>query len=96
MSRLALIPALAAALIAGPALAQTAAAPAAAPAATQPAAGKKLTEILSGIEGEAGFVRFDDIEWDNRDGTWEIEYLGTGGRQVKIEINGVTGQPVVK
>lgn len=92
MSRLALIPALAAALIAGPALAQTTTAPAAA----QPAAGKKLTEILSGIEGEAGFVRFDDIEWDNRDGTWEIEYLGTGGRQVKVEVNGVTGQPVMK
>ncbi|AXC50355.1 hypothetical protein DRW48_12200 [Paracoccus suum] len=84
---------------AAPPAASTEAAPSAStdkPTTEAPAEGKKLTEILSGIEGEPGFLRFDDIEWDSGDGTWNIEYLGTGGRKTTVEINGTTGEPVIE
>ena len=85
---------LAAMLLATPVLAQTATP--AAPAAAAPAtATMALSSILSKIEAEQGFLRFDDIEWDNRDSRWDIDYLGTGGRKVSVTIDAKTGEPVI-
>lgn len=94
MTRLPLILATLAAFGA-PAVAQTPAAPA--PATTAPAdapAMLPLSQILAKVEAEADFVRFDDIEWNDRDSTWEVEYRGTGGRTVSMEVAGATGEPV--
>lgn len=85
---------------AGAALAQTS--PAAPAATTAPAADPaaettmKLSEILTRIEAEPGFLRFDDIEWDNRGSRWDIDYLGTLGRKISVAVDGKTGDPVIE
>ncbi|MHB2265602.1 PepSY domain-containing protein [Aliihoeflea sp. PC F10.4] len=64
----------------------------AAPAFAQPPSGAMpLSEILAGIEAEAGFGYFDEIDWDS-DGYWEIEYYRADGARVEIDIDPVSGQ----
>lgn len=92
MTRLPLILALAALPFAAPAIAQTPA-PAPAPAASSTTL-LPLSQVLSGIEAEPDFVQFTDVEWDDRALSWNIEYKGTNGRTVTVEIAGATGEPI--
>ena len=80
MTRLA--PALAALLLTAP-LAAT-------PALAQEATETPLSQILSEIEAEPGFERFDEIDWDD-DGHWDIEYEANG-EEVEIEVDAATGE----
>lgn len=50
-----------------------------------------LSQILQALEKQ-GVAWFEEIEWDD-DGHWEIEYVSTGDKTVKVRIDPVTGKP---
>lgn len=60
------------------------------PALAQQGTGTPLSQILSEIEAEEGFERFDEIEWSD-DGHWEIDYEANG-EEVEIEVDAATGE----
>jgi len=77
---------LALALLTGPVFAQ------ATPPPVPPENSKKLSEIISGIEGRPQFHYVDEIEWNNR-GYYEVTYYTTDKAKVEINIDPVSGQP---
>jgi hypothetical protein len=68
------------------------AAPVSGPALAQPPAdAKPLSEILATLEQSENVAWFDEIDWDDDDGYWEIEYHRQGGGSVEIEVDPVSG-----
>lgn len=55
-----------------------------------PADAMPLSQILETLEQESGFSHFEDIEWD--DGVWEIEYRSDDNREVRVDIDPVSGE----
>lgn len=53
---------------------------------------KKLSEIVSTVEGRAGFRYIGEIEWDE-DGYYDVVYYTTDKAKVEMKLNPVTGQP---
>ncbi|MDF2095640.1 PepSY domain-containing protein [Aquibaculum arenosum] len=49
-----------------------------------------LSQILETLEQESGFSHFKDIEWD--DGVWEIEYRTDEDREVRVDVDPVSGE----
>lgn len=72
-----------AALVAAPALAET----------PPPSNAKKLSEIIAGVESQAGesLAYIDEVDWDD-DGYYEIEYRTTDGKKVKVRLDPVSGE----
>ena len=61
-------------------------------AAPPPADAKPLSEIIRMIEEQGDVAYIDEVDWDD-DGHWDIEYVRTGGGEVEVEIDPVSGQP---
>ena len=70
-------------LVVGPALADEPPPPDAMP----------LSQILQTLEQQGGVAYFDEIDWNEDDGHWEIEYVTTDGSEREITVDPVTGQP---
>ncbi len=69
-----------------PALAQSSAPPA------PPDNGKKLSEIVAGIEARDKFRYIDEVEW-NDSGYYDVTYFTTDKAKVELKIDPVSGQP---
>ena len=52
-----------------------------------------LSQILRALEDGGDVAYFDEIDWDDDDGHWEIEYINRNGAEVEIEVDPVSGQP---
>jgi hypothetical protein len=52
-----------------------------------------LSQILQALEQERNVAWFEEIEWDDDDGDWEIEYVDRNGAEVEIEVDPVSGRP---
>lgn len=50
-----------------------------------------LSEVLVRLEATGNVRYFDDIEWDDDDGYWDIDYVAVGGEEVEIEVDPVSG-----
>ncbi len=53
--------------------------------------GKKLSEIVAGIEQSADFDYIDEIDWNDR-GYYEVEYFLKNGSKVETKIDPKTGE----
>jgi hypothetical protein len=61
--------------------------------AAPPADAKPLSEIVKMLE-EGGKVAYvTEIEWDDRGGYWEVDYMQTEGGKVEVKLDPVSGQP---
>ncbi len=56
-----------------------------------PQGAKPLSVILQGIEKNADFRNFDEIEWEH--GVYEVEYYTKAGAKITIRIDAVSGNP---
>lgn len=59
-----------------------------------PADALPLSQILSTLEEDVGtdLAFVDEVDWDD-DGYYEVEYYTGDGREVKVRLDPVTGQP---
>lgn len=59
-----------------------------------PADAQPLSQILATLEEDLGdtLAFIDEVDWDD-DGYYEVEYYTTDGREVKVRLDPVTGQP---
>ena len=74
--------ALALAALALPALADT----------PPPSNAQPLSRIVATVEANVADLAFiEDVSWDD-DGYWEVEYRTTGGQEIEIKVDPVTGQ----
>jgi Peptidase propeptide and YPEB domain len=53
---------------------------------------RPLSEILRSLEQQGDFAYFDEIEWDDEDDYWEIDYVTRNGGTREIEVDPVSGQ----
>ena len=60
--------------------------------AAPPSDAKPLSEIIKMLEDREDVAYFEEVEWDD-DGHWDIEYVRSGGGEVEIEVDPVSGQP---
>lgn len=51
-----------------------------------------LSRIIQTLEQQRDVAYFDEVEWDDDDGHWEIEYVASDGAKVEIEVDPVSGQ----
>ncbi len=51
-----------------------------------------LSQILQALEAQGDVAYFDEIDWDDDDRHWEIEYINRNGAEVEIEVDPVSGQ----
>ncbi|MBB1498633.1 PepSY domain-containing protein [Paracoccus sp. MC1862] len=57
-----------------------------------PADAQPLSRIVATVEANVADLAFiEDVSWDD-DGYWEVEYRTTGGREVEIKVDPVSGQ----
>lgn len=56
-----------------------------------PADALPLSTVLEALEQEADFGHVEELEWD--DGYWEVEYRTADGREVKVYLDPLTGEP---
>jgi len=61
--------------------------------AAPPSDAKPLSEIIKMLEDRGDVAYFEEVEWDDDDEHWDIEYVRTGGGEVEIEVDPVFGQP---
>jgi hypothetical protein len=61
--------------------------------AAPPSDAKPLSEIIKMLEDREDVAYFEEVEWDDDDGHWDIEYVRPGGDEVEIEVDPVSGQP---
>lgn len=57
-----------------------------------PADAQPLSQIIQTLEQQRGVAYFDEVEWDDDDGHWEIEYVTADGGTVEIQVDPVTGE----
>lgn len=59
-----------------------------------PADAMPLSQILSTLEQDVGadLAFIDEVDWDD-DGYYEVEYYTADGREVKVRLDPVSGQP---
>jgi hypothetical protein len=60
--------------------------------AAPPPDAKPLSEIIKMLEDREDIAYIKEVDWDD-DGYWEIEYVRTGGGEVEVDIDPVSGQP---
>ncbi|MDO5371285.1 PepSY domain-containing protein [Paracoccus sp. (in: a-proteobacteria)] len=57
-----------------------------------PAGAQPLSRIVATVEANVTDLAFiEDVSWDD-DGYWEVEYRTTGGQEVEIKVDPVSGQ----
>lgn len=57
-----------------------------------PSNAQPLSRIVAAVEANVSDLAFiEDVSWDD-DGHWEIEYRTTGGQEVEIRVDPVSGQ----
>ena len=66
--------------------------PAIAFADAPPAGAMKLSAIIAGVETHAAadLAYIDEVDWDD-DGYWKVEYKTTGGNEVDVRVDPVSG-----
>lgn len=59
-----------------------------------PADAMALSEILASLEQDLGdgLAFIDEVDWDD-DGYYKVEYYTDDGREVKVRLDPMTGQP---
>ncbi len=57
-----------------------------------PADAQPLSQIIQALEQQRGVAYFDEVEWDDDDGHWEIEYVTADEGTVEIQVDPVTGE----
>ena len=57
-----------------------------------PANAMKLSEVVAGVEQQAGanLAYIESVDWDD-DGYWEVEYYTTSREEVEMKIDPVSG-----
>jgi hypothetical protein len=61
--------------------------------AAPPAEAKPLSEIVKMLEDGGKVAHVTEIEWDDRGGYWEVDYMQTEGGKVEVKLDPVSGQP---
>lgn len=56
-----------------------------------PADALPLSEIIALVEQARDVAYVDEVDWDEDDRVWEIEYVRRSGGEVEIEVDPVTG-----
>jgi len=57
-----------------------------------PADAQPLSRIVATVEANVSDLAYiDEVSWDD-DGYWEVEYKTTGGQEVEIKVDPVSGQ----
>lgn len=57
-----------------------------------PSNAQPLSRIVTTVEANIADLAFiEDVSWDD-DGYWEVEYRTTGGQEIEIKVDPVTGQ----
>ena len=51
-----------------------------------------LSQILQALEQQGDVAYFDEIDWDDDDGHWDIEFVNRDGAEVEIEVDPVSGR----
>ena len=57
-----------------------------------PSDAQPLSQILQALEQARDVAYFEEVEWDDDDGYWDIEYVDGNGAEVEIEVDPVSGQ----